>query len=270
MARKLFLHIGPGKTGSSALQVFFARNVDALQSQGINYQVFENVRRAMAGQTTSGNGVKLYCYAYPDKHQRDFDLEELCNVIDEYFGSCSRALVSSELLSVMPFTCWERVKEACDRLSVTIVIVAFVRHCYSHMQSVYRHNMARGTTMSFLEFLQTQEAYYPSATLRPILRVFGRESLVVYNYDVDRDRLPDRILDVLEVPPKTLSMSAAREQVNVSPRIETELTAEVADVLSKRYAGCVKWINETIFDGRNVVHLLGEVAEPPRRWWGRI
>ena len=52
----LWLHIGPPKTGTSALQVFFARNAKALRRQGLIYPWAE---RAAGGEITTGNAAWL-------------------------------------------------------------------------------------------------------------------------------------------------------------------------------------------------------------------
>src|SRR4051794_33359112 len=52
----LWLHFGLAKTGSSALQVFFARNTLAFRKQGIIYPWHSH---AVEGKVTSGNGLWL-------------------------------------------------------------------------------------------------------------------------------------------------------------------------------------------------------------------
>jgi len=54
MDKEVYLHIGMPKTGSSALQAFFALNVEALQKEGIYYP--DPARFNQAFQTSSGNG----------------------------------------------------------------------------------------------------------------------------------------------------------------------------------------------------------------------
>ncbi|MEQ9693980.1 hypothetical protein [Shimia sp. SDUM112013] len=60
--RRLWVHIGHDKTGSSYLQSVFARNLDMLGAAGIAYPVRPDLRETAAkGQTTSGteNGPDL-------------------------------------------------------------------------------------------------------------------------------------------------------------------------------------------------------------------
>jgi len=53
--RTLYLHIGASKTGTSALQVAFARNAKALRGRGLHYP--GKNQDAMDGKITSGNGL---------------------------------------------------------------------------------------------------------------------------------------------------------------------------------------------------------------------
>jgi hypothetical protein len=53
--KKVVLHIGAGKTGSSAIQSALARNQDMLRSAGIAYPDHAALESARRGETTSGN-----------------------------------------------------------------------------------------------------------------------------------------------------------------------------------------------------------------------
>ena len=56
--KTLFLHIGLGKTGSSALQSWLSLNVEGLREQGIDYA--DLAPEAKRGDVSSGNGVALF------------------------------------------------------------------------------------------------------------------------------------------------------------------------------------------------------------------
>ena len=53
--RTLYLHIGLGKTGSSALQSWLSLNAELLSKQGIDYA--DLVPEVKYGESLSGNGT---------------------------------------------------------------------------------------------------------------------------------------------------------------------------------------------------------------------
>ena len=54
--KRIILHIGPPKTGTSALQYFFVRNKKILENAGIDYTDFwlrfRNIIRELCGEST--------------------------------------------------------------------------------------------------------------------------------------------------------------------------------------------------------------------------
>ena len=57
--KKLIIHIGHGKTGSSFLQSFLALNIKNLKNEGIIYNRPNDISRAQKGFITSGNGHRF-------------------------------------------------------------------------------------------------------------------------------------------------------------------------------------------------------------------
>jgi hypothetical protein len=56
---RVVLHVGPPKTGTSALQVFFAQNASALHRLGVLYPRIDHFDIARRGKVAAGNGVGL-------------------------------------------------------------------------------------------------------------------------------------------------------------------------------------------------------------------
>lgn len=125
----LFLHVGHGKTGSSALQSFLAINRDLLLSYGIDYPkggAFDNAKK---GYISSGNipnprAVKLTEY------------------IENYNGISSTLLFSSEaLMSVF--------REAPGELrslnkKYNLIVILYVRNPIDYCFSAYGQSVKRG------------------------------------------------------------------------------------------------------------------------------
>ena len=69
--RRLVLHIGVTKTGSSAIQAGLVQNRERLAERGIGYPASRSDRRALRWDTTSGNGMLLVPFLAP--RERDSD-----------------------------------------------------------------------------------------------------------------------------------------------------------------------------------------------------
>jgi hypothetical protein len=98
--KELIFHIGSPKTGSSALQVFLAKNRSSLLEKGVDYLPIGEIALGAAGKVSSGNGAFLSrCILPGDATARIPDGERY---IEEFFDAVaeSRAdlgIVSSEL-----------------------------------------------------------------------------------------------------------------------------------------------------------------------------
>lgn len=109
MAKKVILHIGFHKTGSSALQVFLATNAERLAAAGIGYP-YPDPEHIVATGGCSGNAVQvLYRCGFMNEFKVDGDIEN--RLKKAYFEKLAEvvaavpqdiALVSSEVLSAAP------------------------------------------------------------------------------------------------------------------------------------------------------------------------
>lgn len=59
MNRKLWVHVGHGKTGSSFIQSVLATNAPLLKEHGILYPVHDSFESAKKGFISTGNGELL-------------------------------------------------------------------------------------------------------------------------------------------------------------------------------------------------------------------
>lgn len=92
--RTLYLHIGLPKTGTSALQVFFAKNVEALFRKGLRYPGVKS-RVAEEERITSGNGARIARQAFLPES----DASELTLLENALSAGGRDVLLSSEFFS---------------------------------------------------------------------------------------------------------------------------------------------------------------------------
>ncbi len=88
---KLYLHIGMGKTGSSAIQYFLYENKEVLKSENLCYPITENYFIDKDNDVTSGNGEEIINFIINEEYDKIFEyLEGLLEKSD--------VLISSEIL----------------------------------------------------------------------------------------------------------------------------------------------------------------------------
>lgn len=197
MIETLWIHIGMGKTGTSAIQGYFDAVGDRIEQElGISYLQSGRINRAH----------QLLSPTYRAAKNTEWP-QALENLRSELASSpYSTGLISSE------FLCWD--KEAfCKRLLVStagtkVKVVFFVREIgdllyASFLQQVKnRPQSLANQGYRFSPFLKKVGMRFDfSQRLAPWIQVFGRESIHV----VDYDRMPDRdsaaaMCDVLGIP----------------------------------------------------------------------
>ena len=178
--KTLYLHIGCGKTGSSALQVWLNNEAGALARQGVDYPLFGG-KKLDTYAITSGNGVKLM-EAVNNKAVAPF-LAELAKT------RLPKILLSSE--TFQPFTdeTLEEVKQTAGRNGLRVVIIAYVRDVYDIVYSSYLQGIKRHLGVkSFREFATSRKTIQQIEVVRKYQRHFAREDMKVLHYDTQRKR----------------------------------------------------------------------------------
>ncbi len=206
MAR-LILHIGHGKTGSSALQSALALSTDALAAQGIVYPEHASFKQARAGQITAGNvnGRTLVSTTRAALKRNQHDVLLSNESLIHFF------LNDPELLPQVAGLC------ADSR------VILYVRNPYDHACSVYGQTVKRGGAVaSFDSFL----ASYPTpAKVRAMIQIAEKAGvrLTVVNYSNHAGDILRSLTDALGVPADTLTPLAGGRVNRSLTRSELEL-----------------------------------------------
>jgi len=189
MSRTIFLHVGCGKTGSSALQNWLAQNTKALKKSGIRYPlgISDGARRFWLKARgvpsdyaiTSGNGVAMV------KAVKEGNAEAF--VANALRGARGNLLFSSEVFQSLSREQLALLRQAFDRKGVSVVIIAYVRDVYdiaysSYLQLVKRHLVAK----PFREFALGMKLPQQFGVVRKFEEAFDDVRLI--HYDTEHKR----------------------------------------------------------------------------------
>ena len=143
---KLFLHIGHGKTGTSAIQSALAIASEDLSKQGINYPIQQSLRdRASRLQITSGNWEPT-----PESSLTD----QLIEIVKNNQGNSKIILSSESLFWLVPELIqnkgnWENI--------IDLHIILAVREIEEMLSSEYQQRVKRhGDAMPLEQFLRAR------------------------------------------------------------------------------------------------------------------
>lgn len=138
MKKKLFLHVGLNKTGSSALQSWLSNNHKELGKCGYYYPVTE--KKSTKFEISSGNGALFNQYL-------EGKIDET-QVIHNYFNSPVKNVIISKENFNFDLTKINELKAFCIRNKIDLRVIVYVRDVYGWAYSIYvqlvkRHSYVR-------------------------------------------------------------------------------------------------------------------------------
>ncbi len=270
--KKLYLHIGLSKTGSSALQSWLSLNTAELAKQGFYYA--DLAPSAKDGKITAGNGVALFNAC---KEEKFSEVKRLIKKV--YFNANDKAIISSETLQNISPKSIAKIKEICDSNEIVIKVVSYVRSAYEMFYSNYLQGIKRhGFSYKFGDkggFSYSNQVNF----LNNYLKIFD-SSLVVKNYDIEKVDIFSSFSDIIGfdtrntvIQNKTVNRSLTYNEAEVLRVVnslhEGDFSAEISDFLiaqlpdkktsvyyrddllrkvEKNCINDVAWINKQFFD----------------------
>lgn len=179
MGRRLIIHIGAPKAGSSALQQFFALNADCMRRQGIFYPLPPNATDL--SQPQSGNGfryAKALALAPNDPATRAFFRKRLAR-------PHPTLLLSSEFFWGLGEDGWSTIIRECRHVGCELQLLAYLRPQTDWLVSIYsqrlrRHGEHRSMRQLFLdtrEDLIYQNRLVSVMRFAPMLRLYVSHGL---------------------------------------------------------------------------------------------
>jgi hypothetical protein len=206
---KLFLHIGPYKTGSTYIQRFFFDNRHQLQKLGVNYP-------------NAGCGEHKAHYEAVENVKRLQQRE-----LDEYLAQCTGSevnFVSSETFASLKLDDIKKLGKALANLDVRIIY--YYRNYIDKLPSFWQEAVKHGRSLTFHEFIlphilrpSSSRIVNPSVVLDLYDKVFGKANISVVNYDtaLRNEGILRPVLEMLGI--KTLSEKSKAVNLSLKPEM---------------------------------------------------
>lgn len=243
--KKLYVHAGMPKCGTSALQVFWAQNSDELRRNGIDYLPLGDLSAATAGEITSGNAGPLARSMYPAEHtakkgSKKSHIDELIKSILD--SPCEQLLISSELFMMVPIPELKKFKSELDAAGIEVIYTYYVRRqdqsiLSTYMQRVKRHGYSAYPEEHVRKVYKKAEPLRYHTAAKKFEGVFGSGNVIPLCYE-DCKNHPKGIIGhffsrIFSVVPDWITTP---EVVNVSPtplELKFQLMANVYSPKSK-------------------------------------
>jgi len=184
-ATRVFIHAGPGKTGTSAVQYWLQTNRELLLERGVFYPA-HNLDR---NRVSAGNGGSLFWKN--DKGQWQVDREGVERLKKRFARSgCDTLLLSSELF-------FSQV-EALDALFPDAVFILYLRDPVELLESGYNQSIKRHGAVH--RFAIPENLRHPHlGQMRHLLAALGHERVVIRPYSPDSFQGGNIVSDLLGV-----------------------------------------------------------------------
>ena len=176
--RRLIVHTGPVKTGSSALQAYFSANQAIMGNRHIGYLNAPPIGRPDA--ITSGNGMPLFKAMTAEWNQG-----VILKMLSDYCADQPLSICSSEhLASIGPET-WALFGQACEHLSIQPTFVVFARGVEAFYMSSYNQAVKRlGESAQYANYvMMAREKYRPLKHVRSLIEIFGADAVKLICYE---------------------------------------------------------------------------------------
>lgn len=214
--KTLYLHIGCGKTGSSALQVWLNNEASALRRQDVDYPLGSG-KKLDSYAITSGNGVRLMHAAQSG---------ELPALVEQLAQSrCGKILLSSETFQGFSDETLSNLKQAATQHGMRVVIIAYVRDVYDIVYSLYLQGVKRHLGHEpFRQVGLRLKGIQQFDVLEKYRRHFGDVNMKILHYDTERKRgLEVSMCEALGIKPATVPSMPATKVNRSLDVFETEL-----------------------------------------------
>jgi hypothetical protein len=292
----LWLHIGPPKTGTTAIQAYLRERRDDLSAAGVFYGRQLKGEKPDAPWREVGNGFELGWWLSPARRPRHFSAEAFeqgfrAGLVSEHHPI---SLISSELIAAATPEALARLRDG-PTAGLEVGIIGFARDVYGHALSSWMHAIKHsGGVRDFQAFCRSGYEGPQADAFRRLAETFGRERVRLVHYDTVKDDIVAGFFHALGVEPPQptasrvanrglspveieVAMACNRLHANrggLSLAISRQITtsrpgrgapmafdAGAAAILAERFEADVGWINQAFFDGRPTLRIAPGAAE---------
>ncbi|MBK1720875.1 hypothetical protein [Thiocystis violacea] len=269
--KELWIHAGMPKSGSSALQVFFARNRTLLLSEGVDYLELSDLSRAEKGGITSGNAGSLSrsMLRESDEGYLQDNGASYGLLIERIQASGSaKCLVSSEFFSFVGEDAYRELLDDLANIECRCKFIYYVRRqdqalISGYMQRVKRHRF-KGYPEDFVKGAYRNNRllnYYDMA--RRFEGVFGEGNVIAGVYESTRKHPRGLAGDFLErmfgVCPQWLR---PQPSVNTSPSPAELKLLLLANQYTPRMRFSDILLNNSALTGRSEEYATHDILAP--------
>lgn len=148
MRKKLYIHIGPGKSGTSAIQSFLAKSSDVLGGLGYSYPNIDDIDESSKGIVTGGNSASLAkSFLEPEHPFAIKDEKKKAEIINKFKAvlenSNQNIILSSELFSMLKVGEVEKLKEVIDGYDYEVFCIFYLRRHDQIVESDYAQQVKK-------------------------------------------------------------------------------------------------------------------------------
>lgn len=221
MTRKLAVHIGIGKAGSTAIQTYLLRNRDKLKEARIHYWGL-NLEHAhgqnpYSWQAPAGIGILKRMKADEAKKQLK---HALLHAVDG-LGDNDQAIWSNESIYERPDVYGPALADLSAETGINLTIVAYARSHWQYIISAYKqwgikHKTNPGRILGFHQWVNTRKDFLAYGKRLSLWDSRFDKELRLFNYDSAGD-IVAHFLGILSLQSKLPQTNPSRS-INSSPR----------------------------------------------------
>lgn len=218
----LYVHVGSGKAGSSAIQKALLQHSEDLKSKKVKYLGLMLEHLEDSGQAWQ----RVYGWPIMNKKKQKYQ-SAFMDVLTEGLSTCREqgyesAVISNESFFTQ-FDFLQKIADVCDALNVELKVIAYFRNQVSWMVSAYKqwgikHKTYPGVVKSFDTWAKERPLNFSRVAYK--WRTQCAENFIIKNYDAERELVKNFLLtcnvDISEIDLKEASINKTPDNLALS------------------------------------------------------